>query len=61
MTMQSDELKLYPCRFCGALPIKDISENFTLVIACPICEHQTKNEVRWNARNEKHNLFIEVK
>lgn len=67
------ENELYPCRFCGSFPtLKQIEDRFGIVfgIMCDKCFHMASphymrdiNRLKeaWQARNEKHNPFIEEK
>jgi hypothetical protein len=56
--------ELYPCRFCGSAPIAIDGEGlngWNAKIFCENCEQEANHNNAWNARNEKHNPFIEEK
>lgn len=65
----SDQMELYPCRFCG-----NINPNYypDWKIHCQSCDHEITSfwdsshnlhgaKELWQARNEKHNPFRENK
>ena len=52
--------KFLPCRFCGECPICIPVGQFAIII-CPSCGHEAKTIKDWQARNEKHNPFLEDK
>lgn len=59
--MDNNQIELYPCRFCGSIPLVTY-----YVALCVNCQHSVglppcNNDVKkfWQARNEKHNPFME--
>lgn len=56
------EIKPFPCRFCGSQPIDIVIANMFSAFGCRNCEHFVSDYPdkfdKWQNRNEQNNPFI---